>query len=362
MLTSLFSRLLPIPFLLTPGTLTIEPAPIQPTPWSSTLVPQMDFINPNFVNFLGMPGGDVEYNGPSELVQRVAAATASRGGILPITPPALNATWSLEFPGPSIQCGNVSGPFRSEILNNTGEWILDTRTTVAYSYFSWLASPSHMLPFTNSTGTMMLNPMSRSWFGNASVIMAFNSDYPIIPTSVLGNVSFDYPGGQPMGEKVQAQGGWPQVLRNYTILQCSLFNSSYNVGFEYSNGAQTIDVTKADASQETIIATAPLLNPGEVQKASYQSIMDAFSVLLRGAVYSLTEVTTSFITQTILTETKELAFLSIQREMYTVFENSSLFHYRQVQPLFGSRGPLADALVQLFENITIGMLSDPYLQ
>lgn len=57
-----------------------------------------------------------EYNGPSIAVRRIAAASAAQGSVLPIVPPALNASWTTQFYGPAIHCHSVSESLRNEIL------------------------------------------------------------------------------------------------------------------------------------------------------------------------------------------------------------------------------------------------------
>ena len=344
-----------------------------------TPVPQFDFINPNFVNLVAPEGNYFNYEGPSQLVQRIASATAAQGEILPITPPALNASWSLEFWGPSVHCNNVSDSQRTAVRTTTDYTYKPTMSdTLPLSYFSWAVDES-MLPFYSDSGTMMLNSNALSLLEPAAVFMAFDSDYELLPDGIMRNYS---------NASIQAYGGWSHILRNMTILRCDLFNSSYALDFQYTNGAQNIVVSKADTSQDTPIAAeanfyfptgphetwnatqcnqldypAPIcFQQSEAKKASYQGIKDAFNMLLRGSIIMQSEVSDSFITQTVLTDTDELQFLSNQPAVSTTLGNSPAFQSRPTKPLLRSRGRLIDALERLFENITISMLSEPYLQ
>lgn len=335
-----------------------------------TAVPQFDFSNLNLFN-LGIIGdGFFSYAGPSRLAQRIAAATAAQGEILPITPPNLNTSWSLEFWGPSIQCNNVSASQRMAILDNYGSYL---NTNVQLSYFSWTAY--NVLPFTNDSGTMTLSAITPSVNGSAAVFLAFDGDPQGLPISIEGGTTLPW-------------GNWSEIVRNVTVLRCDLFNSSYNLDFQYTNGAQSIAVSKTNASQDTPITAEEdfyfPMAPNEVwnatasngsdsihgtcfeqscaMKVSYQGIFDAFNGLLYGSIQAFTELSESFITQTVLTETDELQFLYNQQNVANALFDSPYFQSRPTTPLLGSRGPLGNALEQLFENITISILSEPYLQ
>lgn len=63
--------------------------------------------------------GHYKYTGPQLAVKQIAAAVAAQGSILGISPPALNASWTLPFAGPSLQCqesGEASEPRSKRIF------------------------------------------------------------------------------------------------------------------------------------------------------------------------------------------------------------------------------------------------------
>ncbi|TGO45562.1 hypothetical protein BCON_0382g00040 [Botryotinia convoluta] len=362
--------LIPIPSIFTPGTLSIQSAPIKPNDTESRQVPQLNFVNPNFVKFSGAETNHFEYQGPSKLVERIAAATAAQGKILAITPAIehLNASWSIDFWGPSVNCGNAVEPDRTAILEN---YVSFLQATGAFplTYFSWGArAPNETLPFYNMSGSMTLNDFTLSKVNPLATFLAFTNDSdPLVEISAnkWSNAS------------IISKGGWSQIFVNMTIIRCDLLNSSYNLDFQYTNGRQTIAVSKDVATQA--IAISPETNfsypitPDETstdnpcrtsnyniytcyneigaQKVSYKSIKDAFNNLLFGSIVFESEVSNSFITQTVLMDTIALQFLGNQPLQIASLIRSSDVLY--TDSLFQPRGHLVHALERLFENITL---------
>lgn len=86
-------------------------------------VPQLDFSSFNFAGGLQIIQAERDYDGlvwtgPSQRLQHTAMAVMGLGQILPISPPAPNATWKLDFWGPALRCDNVAQPERDEIYTN----------------------------------------------------------------------------------------------------------------------------------------------------------------------------------------------------------------------------------------------------
>lgn len=97
-------------------------------------VPKFDFVNLNFVDDMEnqnnasadaannyMNGNSYSlycYQGPNQVVSRVANAVSSLGQILPIAPPAPNASWSMDYWAPSIKCDHVTDERRQDVWKN----------------------------------------------------------------------------------------------------------------------------------------------------------------------------------------------------------------------------------------------------
>ncbi|KAK4901585.1 hypothetical protein LTR27_001357 [Elasticomyces elasticus] len=357
-------------------------------------VPDFDFVNFNFAEMgqmspqgLHAVSGGIEYmySKPSLLVQKVAAVTAAQGKILAINPPAPNASWTLEFWGPSLRCDNVAAPQRRAILNNFGASLsgqvdnyTDSSCGLAQPYFSWVSQGqeiSDILPFTEENGTWKLQGHSAPTGSARPLFVAIDGP----DSSDFANCSHP---------SIQASGGWTGVFRHMTLLQCNPVNSSYIVAFDYVNGLQNITVSKANSSQDSLVtpyntdvflpygpfdtwgnATCPpgrpkfdepawCINETDIKVLSYTAIADAFNNLIVGEA-QLVDVFASDIPiqHTILTLTKELAFWSRGN---APLDPPAIG--RQLSSLPGSLGPISQALEQLFENVTISILSEPYLQ
>lgn len=119
---ALAAWLLPLAAIVTPATLSVISAPVAPPRTSNETVPNVGFVSLNYVdsmtpaNFQPQDGQNLPveyyYQGPSKAVEQVVQAVAAEGSRLTVVPPAPNATWTLDFPGPALQCQNVSDSSR----------------------------------------------------------------------------------------------------------------------------------------------------------------------------------------------------------------------------------------------------------
>jgi hypothetical protein len=197
------------------------------------------------------------------------------------------------------------------------------------------------------------------------------------------------------------------VYEDATLLRCDLFNTSYLIDFKYLNGAQHVTVRQDMTDNAQIVhgsnyfvgpdppsysgfsalancstfqtdrnfnrkGTPCTFEAGAVRLLSYQGIMSAFNQMVLGAV---THKQFSFgfntaITRTILAQTEELGFLRNMRirgfgpELQPLVSNSSAWAYQGlVNPhLPNSRGQLKSILEEQFQNYTVSLLAEPYLQ
>lgn len=122
-------RCIPVATIFPPATLPVANAPENTT--SMLKVPQYDFTTLDFVAPMastdgrdGMIDGLTTelslwaWSGPSQPLQNIAIAAMALGQILPITAPAPNASWTLNFWGPLLQCKDVTGIERDQIWTN----------------------------------------------------------------------------------------------------------------------------------------------------------------------------------------------------------------------------------------------------
>ncbi|KAI5366053.1 hypothetical protein Slin14017_G036930 [Septoria linicola] len=208
-----------------------------------------------------------------------------------------------------------------------------------------------------------------------------------------------------------------------SMLRCDLYNATYKLDFEFINGAQTVTTQISEVDTEPVefahnvrgmaaesldhtrcdmlsLRDTPFneldctLDTRVLQSLSYQAIMDSFTELLHGLVYIAYNaedgenvVSNSSAPSTILVETKELNFLrnasayllDLTEEMYAKLGGPRKGQWQSLQEIKPSWGdslfrglgpasessldlPLSEALEQLFQNITISMMSSPLLQ
>lgn len=120
------SRLMPLPSIVTPATLSVA---IDFPPPTFMNVPNVGFSSLNLAAPLvawgptasgegKKPGIHYLYTGPSLTVKRITGAVAAQGSILPVPAPSVNSTWDLDFDGPSLHCSPVDSDFRRAALDN----------------------------------------------------------------------------------------------------------------------------------------------------------------------------------------------------------------------------------------------------
>jgi hypothetical protein len=321
------------------------------------------------------------YTGPSFLIHRIVAATMAQGKLLAIEPPASNSSWALNFWGPAIRCGEVSGLDRTSISDNYGAYVQDQSNSFnpqyLPSYFSWA---NGLLPFEvfEFGGDMRIdiNPPDHEQ-DSATLFVAYNSEWG---SSTIN----DYPIDLKDNATVRSLGGWTEIFRNMTLLRCDLYNSSYLLELNYTNGVQEAAISRPDAlSSDTLLSTeidlyspidtdetwkwgCPLetndihvvcLDVTKAKLMSYQAINDAFNSFHVGQLASLDFTGDSSVVRSVLTDTDELAFL---RNQYSLPNVDAFTGNNTPRPL--ASGRLRNSLERLYENVVVSILSDPYLQ
>ncbi|CAH0047351.1 unnamed protein product [Clonostachys solani] len=395
-----------------PATLSVLPSFVDPPPSSMVLVPNLDLESLSFVANMPASQGDYNtylYNGPSQAVREVATAVAARGAILPIRPPEVNATWSLGFYGPSLQCGNVDDGLYQAFIENIKSYLHSGTNSVQcyqpYGYLAWFPrlmvnGTLDTVPLVNVSGT--LSPLSgtMSQLGNGQ-----NATMYLIALPDLFQVSSQITHTDPEACKSNGPNAdqyWEQWTADGTMLQCQLINSTYHVNFTYTNGNQHINVSSFPTG-DTITTANNVIGPsrGPDQRCptltfsntscefakeilgvlSFQAIMDAFSQNVVGAISisggasaDLTLDIDSRIMATSLVNTIGLSFLehyaistrgtgeysSLQSEL-SLFDDPSVQGIRNSATSIRNQ-TLSDALEELFRNTVVSMMGSDALQ
>ncbi|KAI0523918.1 hypothetical protein F5B22DRAFT_643025 [Xylaria bambusicola] len=398
--------LFPVAFVVPPATLFIAVA-VRNT---STLqhVPNFDFSSLRYLKDIpptcdiSRPGDNKLYKvytskGPNEEVRRIAASTAASGLILPISPIATNSSWELDFYGPSIRCLKIDEELKVYFEQDIANWLWNESSPNCLSppgYVAWrfdiIKAPIHHKfhseeitgpneihgPFrvvtVDNLESLMQGQYSGVFIALAPELLSFeNPCYPThrSPSRPLG--SFDS-----------------------TIFQCGLHNASYHTKFEFQSGTQSIamqvnhlealDTAKYIVGLEGDIMdcfqlASQFLLPTATSKPcafdlsalrilSYSAIMRAFHELIQGSIsmdsFERQWAHSSAILSTVLYETPDLDFIHTYRGDARTLQ-------WELQHVNDSRGgtlepsinlSLPDAIEQLFQNITISLLSSKPLQ
>ncbi|KAK5744824.1 hypothetical protein LTR17_001901 [Elasticomyces elasticus] len=364
--------------------------------------------------------GFYQYSGPSSAVQRVVAATAAQAAILPIAAPNSNSTWVNRFMGPGLFCESVNASTRHDFEENIAEQILNSCDT-PQGYITWSPAEaealinSSYLPYVKQAdgdGSYTFNDVpwiSLSGSSNQTLYMVAAPglmevtvdpslpDVPISKACKLIGWDLDKPGQGPEGvwrnatfaERVSALFSGTE-----TMLQCHLYNTSYTATFTYVNGAQDVGVSTdpmngplglevGDFGSDADVSNCTLTSPDrnctllsyKLDILSYQAVFDAFRSLLRGTVSTSQDLTLHFdsnIMMTALPEVAELSFLSnassfIDTPLPPLQTAINTWPGSLVRGLSNGRGThstlsLLQALEDLFQNVTISLMSEAQLQ
>ncbi|KAK4693726.1 hypothetical protein P7C71_g3725, partial [Lecanoromycetidae sp. Uapishka_2] len=212
------------------------------------------------------------------------------------------------------------------------------------------------------------------------------------------------------------QAGLARYHNTSTVLRCDLHNSTYHTTFSFVNGVQEVninnvtDVTNtpmitigevvaylnssdqtdmslrpqacppANSSDSDGVSSGCLFDPVTLSTLSYQAVMHAFTDLVAGMI-SLGDAqdlqtlitSTTQLTSTVLAEAPELAFLQSTRTQNqntppSVQQRAAMWNQQPFAGLVNAAAeskatlPFQQALEQLFQNITMSLMSAPELQ
>ena len=348
----------------------------------------------------------------------------ANGAILPILPPSLNASWQLQFLGPSVECQPMNSSMHLQVRQNLFSYLSApasklgmSNTYYLHEYLDWFPSgglgpdgtPAPDLPFVkeSANGTLAFKEMLPGYFNEK--LNLFVASHAMVEKYEMA-----------MREDNEAESAWitdlahaspakPPDWLDGTMLTCQFFNSTYDVSFDYTNGVQHIDVQtslmnaiNSSSMLGTVIGPSPQeyirnstcvllaidwtanadMNdaPSEcsfdteiLRILSYQAIWDAFTRVLQGMIlgnYESEDYQKPNIINTALLNTPELAFLRNTRgakQLATLQDLLARYDNPAIKGLTNSHDeviqlPLATALEEMFRNITVSLMSSPALQ
>ncbi|KAI0540607.1 hypothetical protein GGR58DRAFT_521681 [Xylaria digitata] len=397
--------LFPVAFIVPPATLFVTVAVRNTSaPWN---VPNFDFTSLRYLESIPrnlnldqgvVPSGPEAsdppslyiYNGPNEEVQGVVTAAASGGLILPITPPATNSSWKLEFYGPSIRCSQVEKALKLTFEQDIAEWLWNKSDPFTNSenclkpqgYISWnfnnlsdsleIPGPFSLIPIENGS-------QEHTKGLSSGIFIALLPDlFQISHARDVCSSEFDTSPSQPLGNL------------NSILLQCGLHNASYHTEFSYHSGIQSIamqvntlealgtvsfvfgpDENERHCLQLTPISKIPepcVFDASVLRALSYTAILDAFRKLVTGSIsidrFGFQLFSNTTILSTALYRTPDLTFIhtnhGVSGSLQSELQHANDSRGDTLEPNIGQ--PLPDAIEEMFHNITISLLSSKLLQ
>ena len=246
-------------------------------------VPQTDFTSLKFsddLRFVTTSGvlNDYYWSGPSQPLQHLAFAVMGTGEILPITPPAQNSSWRLDFWAPSLQCHDVEDEKRDATwINIWNYYASNGSASGSFAYLSWVPwsyddyslwydnltargiDPDLPFIFNVRNGPEVMGPPTTavSTEGRMSIFLAalpaaqafrseqMNGDVnEVIFNSTVGCQAKRISGLDEPLNCTSSEQVWRPALafEGASLLRCDVLNSSYSVAFNFTDGAQEVRV------------------------------------------------------------------------------------------------------------------------
>ncbi|CAK1366675.1 hypothetical protein CB0940_10068 [Cercospora beticola] len=294
----------------------------------------------------GMGGGtpyiDGVWRGPTTLLKRIVAPVFYRG-VPYLRPPLTNSSYQLTFAGPAVRCENMEvEPILESLSLAMQNCSIDGKPPFCkddwmseFRYLSW--TPSGILvPFANESISRIdalpvtSNLGARSG-GPVSLVVAIRYIADLSSNS------------------------------NWTVLNCSLYNATYETSFELQNGQQNVTIIGYEISDsvKTNGNSSGLYGVPRDQFAfskaktrAYFAVMEMLGEMLTGTVYEA-RLDSRQIYDTRVLESN----LAFTQEMYPIYMNETTR-----SPVEDPSLPtLASAIEQVVQNITISLFSEPGL-
>lgn len=230
-----------------------------------------------------------------------------------------NMSYSLNFLGPALRCDPAKASFVHEVYETYLRQLSGVENE--YHYIAWVPLAKGRLNLTDSDKSL-------------DVVSTDTAHLYIIPnTSVAGPI---FVGGVQISPDDSHYG-------YQDLLDCKLYNASYQAVFNFSHPSQTINIRSRTLLNPVNVSedvsdwyfsgrNAPDILRKQAQRICYQSIMDCLGRLLVGYEW--------------------------WRDGYKVVDKTS---WAMMSIDWASRDTAQQGLEELFQNITLSMLSSPSL-
>lgn len=317
LLLAIITWLLPIAAIITPATITVSAVSKTSTQMGSP--PQLYFDPNNYASLQTTVRTD--YVSPSSDTLRTALSSGLTGEILSIPAAFANESYTLEFFAPALRCDFAD----ASLINETYTTYMEQMTGIenVYQYIAWV--PVANSSFDLSETTTFLDMVSTD---AAHIYIIPNTSASAGPVYVGGEMitgEDDHYGYQ-------------------DLLDCKLYNASYQVFLNFSYPTQSIEITSrtllnpvnvsVDISEWYFgtVQKPPIIIKQQAQRICYQALMDSLGRLLVGNEW--------------------------QRDGFTVTQQTS---WSMMSINWTDRTAAQRGVEELFQNITFSMMSSTAL-
>jgi hypothetical protein len=304
-------RCIPLVTVVTPSTLSV-----QSTTGSVIRQQQMPAIDYDFVKFYTMGNGGPAGQSPS--ISRLVTGGMIQGTVPNIPAPAANSSYTLSFSGPLIQCSNSS--------DNVTQAVYDFAHKNYAQYTSFLA-------FEVETDNVTYGLYRALYPENNQFIAEYNGDR----------------NGDIAGKTLITI--WPYMGADRRwVVECGMYNASYTVNFNFTNGVQTTTITDLEVlgrvrSHRQHELPKP---PNEEQLFAYTGMMDAFRDVLAGRCTANPSHCSD-------TRVVSSALVNSQAIWDLVFGDVDVGN-----TTYNSLGNFLDVISELGRNLTLNFFGNPY--
>lgn len=306
---------MPLAAIVTPATMTVVATSsiraIDGTP------PQLHFDPARYANL--QTQGVWEYQSPAPDTLGAAFGSATTKQILGIAQTESNMTYTLQFLGPALRCDYASATFVGDAYQSFVRTFSKNSGHV-FRYLAWVPERNR-----NSSDLSALDK-----FNAASTLDIVSTDAAhlyIVPNITSAGPVFV--GGERMS-------GAKEHYSIYDTLDCKLYNATYRVLFNLTFPTQLIEVQSRELLNPVYLVKEIPVGGGwaarDAQRMSYQAIMHSFGRLLVGSEY-----------------------------WRDGFVTTSMTSWNMMGIDWKTRNGTQQGLEQLFQNITLSMLSVPSL-
>lgn len=363
------------------------------------------YMAPMISDFTSGPPSFYEYYGPSQALRRLVTAVSTQGSVLPVESPGLNASYATAFDAPAIRCSELPQDEQLVIQRNLADYIQTTSCDGATAYRVWFGRLPYITPeMGNPNASTASDPSDLESTGQTLGVMAPAAAafrVAVLPRmlsmssgesgTLIEPLACTYKKNGLLGKDVDRP--LRDLAVNSTMLQCALYNATYNVGFSYINGVQQVSAEVGE-TDEAILALKGLYGPGgtdcahkviddakvkcefdltSVRRLSYLAMLDSLLGVIGGTVgiYQAKLDVNSFVTRTTLMDATELKFMSdyafqVNDASHKPFMQIALNDYGRpdiaglMDPgVLGKSQSLIQGIEQMFQNMTISLLSTP---